>query len=236
MSNGPEDPDVVVAMQQEEAKARKAKVTSTAGIVAETPRKARRIGSTDPRNAIEHLFMQKYGTVTPIPDQTQGRKQSIISAAILYIHYNRPLAECAKLCNVKYQYLQDVVVEDKWEEFAQELSQLNRPSNITLVPSHDVELISEEAKRRLGSIEELREKERQILLALKKMVPGSMQEGGALTNIKRIRELIERAIGMDDYLAELTAARKTILSGQAKRLLEPGEEGPRATKGTVVDL
>lgn len=192
----------------------------------------------DPRNELEALFQEKYGSPTPVPEATLNRTLKVIKACIYYIHYGIPIYECARLCNCQAERLEKTKANDKWEEFAQELMQLAKPSNLTTVPAHDLTILEEEMKRRMGTVTEFREKERQLVLALKTAEKGSMKESAILRNIKSLRDLIDTTLQLDKYHAELSAARKIIMQAAAIKVLKQQEEqAPRQLeRGKVVDL
>lgn len=207
-------------------------------VISDNPRKKRiRIGTIQPRNHTEQVWLDRFGSVTPIPDLTMRRKPSYITAAILFIHFNQPLERIAKLTNCQNEYLKTVSMEDKWAEFAQQLSQITKPSNLSIALQHDYVAVEEELRRRKSSVAELRAKEQAIMDKLKSLPVGSLAESTALGNIKKIRDLIERALSVDDYLAELHAARKVVLTAQARAATgDLPEEMRQVDKGQVLDL
>lgn len=211
-----------------------------AGEITSNPRKKKDyIGSVEPRNEIERMFMERFDTVTPVPKYTLRRKKGIIQAAILYIHYNVPFESLGNLTGVDGDHLKTVRRADKWDEFAQELAQLRRPSNLALVPDHDMAELEVEMERRKESLPKLRAKEESIVSHLRNLSPGTKAEATALSNLKKVRDIINETIGLGDYMREISAARATIMKGQALRQLTTegdSPQQPRSTKGKVLDI
>lgn len=193
--------------------------------------------SSDPRNAMEALFIKHYGTGTPVPPDTMRRKQAVITAAILWIHYGQPLTRAAQLTGVADNYLDKVLKEDKWEEFAQELAQFAKPSNLTLVPSHDMKVLEAEMGRRMKEVSKFHRKEEELLAAMAAAEPGSKEETAILMNIKKVRGLVDNTLQLDAYFLELHSARKALAVGQVRNMLghEP-ESLQRQSKGAIIEL
>lgn len=193
----------------------------------------------DPRNPMEALFITKYGSPTPVPEPTKYRTQKTIAAAIYFIHYGKTIEEAARLSGLKEgSFIFKVRTEDKWEEFAQELMQLAKPSNLTTVPLHDLTILEDEMLRRKGTVEALREKERSCVLHLKKTQNGSKEQSAVLSDIKKIRELIDDALQLDSYHRELSAARTTLMQAAAKDIIQSQKpQAPRQIeKGQIVEI
>ncbi len=184
------------------------------------------------------MWHERFGSVTPIPQQTLRRTQGVITAAVLRIHFNVQWREVAKMVSMEEEYLIRVGKEDKWEEFQQALTQMTKPSLLSLIPQHDMAAIAKETSRRLKTIDDLIGKEEKLLAKLPKAPEGSLMESGILSSIKKIRDLIDRTIGLDAYQKESSDVRKQVNAAQVKMLT--GEAGdmpaPRSTKGTVIPL
>lgn len=235
------DADEVIAAQKLLAY-KKARQKAAAGKLADKPKKTPRIGTIAPRTETEKIWTEEFGSVTPLPDPTLRRKSNIITAAILHIHYNRPLTECARLTGVDHEYLLKIKKEDEWEQFVQNMMQVTRPSHLALIRHHDLTTIEAELERRKSTVNQLREKEEAIVRALPSMTPGSMAETSALGNIQKIRDLIDKCTGLKDYMAEQSNARRVAASAQIRHAIErqmrqeAEQKAPQATRGAVVDL
>jgi len=191
--------------------------------------------SISPRNGTEAIFYQRFGTVTPVPEDTMRRKQNIISAAVLYIHHNKSMTEVAETFDQSLEYLKEVKEVDKWDKFKQQLQQISQPSALSLIEYHDIELINSERDRRLGTVETMLEEERRLMLGLKNMIPGSLQQATALANIEKIRKIVGSAIGLDFHTQEHSAARRTVLSKLAEKSIDPSENA-NTTKGSILEI
>lgn len=189
----------------------------------------------EPRNNIEALFLQRYGTITPVPEATHRRKQSYISAAVLYIHHNKTIKDCSEACAVPVERLMEIKKEDGWDHFRQQLQQVAQPSALALIEYHDIELIEEERKRRLGTVETLREQERKLLLAVGNMLPGSLQQATALASIEKIRKIIGNSIGLEYHASEQSHGRKTAITKMIADV-PPPDQKPMPGKGTILDV
>lgn len=192
------------------------------------------LGQQTPRNAGEAMYYERYGTVTPIPKLTMPRKASIQLCSILYIHQGVNLTEACRLTNTDHSYGEKVRVSDKWDEFMQELAQLTKPSNLTLIKALDYDVIKKEAERRSESLPVLRRKETGIINALDDTDPGSRSETILLANLKKIRDLISEATGLDDFKKETSAARQAALVAHAK--IETGTSSETKSKGRILDI
>lgn len=194
-------------------------------------------GTIAPRNSIEAIFLEKFGTVTPVPENTMRRSSHIIMAAIQYIHHNRGFSEICEMIGQEESYIRLCSREDNWEQFKQQLSQLARPSSLAMFEPLDLERIQVERKRRLANVDKLIEQEERITEAIKKMAPGSKELATAIANIQKIRQINASAIGLAMHESEHSAARATLLSSAAKKLIEDGEaQAPPANHGTIFDV
>lgn len=239
MSNG-EEPALAAQkgkLSKEEMRLRRRQAQE--GVLIGEGRKETRLGTLEARNGTEQLWMEKFGSVTPIPAVTLRRSQQVMTCAVLRIHFSMGWKELERITKVDADYLQKVAKEDKWDEFGQVLTQMTKPSLLSLVPQHDMDAISKETKRRIATIEDLIQKEEALVKLLPKCIGGSLQESGVLSNIKKIRDLIEKSIGLDAYLKESHEVRKQVNAAQVKVLTGEASDAPlepRSTKGTVIPL
>lgn len=195
-------------------------------------------GTIKPRNTIERIFYERFGTVTPIPEQTMRRKNCYIMAAISYIHHNKTLSEIVKIHNIESEdFLGRVANEDKWEKFRHQLAQLARPSALALFETLDIDRIEVERKRRLDSVDKLVAIEEQIIEALKKIPAGTKAMTEAVGCIEKIRKLNAGSMGLDYHDTEQHAARSTALIAAAKKLIHE-EDNPIAKldNSTILDI
>lgn len=236
MSNG--EPDLSAQKAEKEAEILRQRRNSADGKLADRPRKIERVGTIEARNSTERIWQERFGTVTPIPQATLRRTQGVITAAVLRIHFNVQWREAAKMVNMEEEYLMRVGKEDKWEEFQQALTQMTKPSLLSLVPQHDMAAIAKETARRIKTIEDLIKKEEKLMAKLPKAPEGSLMESGIISSIKKIRDLIDRTIGLDAYQKESSDVRKQVNAAQVKMLTGDIADtpAPRSTKGTVIPL
>lgn len=194
-------------------------------------------GSVAPRNQIEAMFLEKFGTVTPVPEVTMRRSSNIVLAAIQYIHHNKTFSEIERMSGAETRYIRLCASEDKWDQFRQQLSQMARPSALAMFEPLDLERIEIERKRRLSNVDKLIAEEERITKAISKMPAGSKELATAIANIQKIRQINAAAIGLSMHESEHSAARSTLLSAAAQKLIKDGEaQAPSATKGTIFDV
>ena len=191
-------------------------------------------GQQRPRNAAEVLYFEKYGTVTPLPEPTMRRKNAVQVACILYVHQGTALKEAARLACVDHKHIESLRKEDKWDEFQQELVQLVRPSNLSLVKSHDIDIVGAEQARRATSVGTLVAKEEKIIESLEIAEPGTTLERTLIGNLKSIRDMIGEITGYTAYQKEMSGARQAGLSAVART--QPNKEAPKKAKGEVIDI
>lgn len=195
------------------------------------------VGTIEPRNAIEQMFLDKFGTITPIPDPTRRRGQKAIMGCILYIHHGFSSGKAAKQVGMSPQHFNELKAEDKWDQFRVQLSQLAQPSSLALVEHHDIELIQQERQRRLEAVDKLVAEEERLLEALKKMVPGSLNHSGALASLEKIRKINAQAIGLDTHSAEQHAGRKAAITTAIGKIAEDGyAPNSKQAKGKILDI
>lgn len=189
-----------------------------------------------PRNPGEQLYYDRYGTVTPIPKRTMERKNSIQVCAILYIHQGVPLKEACRLCSTEHKHTEKIRKNDKWDEFHQELAQLTKPSNLTLVKSHNFATVKEEQLRRERSLEDLRDREEEIVKSLKDVEAGSQKESTLINNLTKLRVLIGEVTGYTSFHKEMSAARQAGLTAAAKEAPDSTGASAKKTKGNLIDI
>lgn len=165
-----------------------------------------------------------------------ARKSNIQLTAILYIHQGINLTEACRLTKTHHDYGEKVRSKDEWDAFTQELAQLTRPSNLTLVKALDFDTIKTEQIRREKTLPALKTQEEKIIDALKAADAGSREEGQMLGNLKKLRDLISEVTGFEDYKKEMSAARQAALVSIAKEA--PGSSAPTSqkVKGKVLDI
>ena len=200
----------------------------------EARKKEFQLGQQLPRNAGEKLYYDKYGTVTPLPKETLVRKNSIQVCAILYIHQGLNMTEACRVTETSHQYGERIRKSDRWDEFQQELAQLTKPSNLTLVQSHDIGLVSDEHERRSQSLPTLIEKEAELVKALSEFPAGSQAESVALNNLVKVRTLIGEITGYNSFQKEMSAARQAGLTAAARET--PDIASTKKTKGKLLDI
>jgi len=192
------------------------------------------LGTQQPRNPTEALFYEKYGTVTPIPEGTQHRKSSVQVACILYIHQGMSLTEACRLAGITPKHGEKCRSEDKWDTFMQDLAQLAKPSNLSMIQQHDLTMLQNEQTRREKQLAELIAMEEECVAAAKSMPKGSHKQSIALGNVKKLREMIGEVTGLTNFLKEMSSARTAGLQSAARSDKSPAA-GKRA-KGQVIDL
>lgn len=187
-----------------------------------------------PRNANEAMFLEKYGTITPIPTATMSRKNTVVMAAMLYIHMGYNATDACKLVNIDRRWVLEVAKEDKWDEFAQELAQMARPSNLSMIRAHDLTTVETEHTRRFAELEDLVAVEKGIIKVLRTCKPGSNEETRALGNLKKTRELTDEVSGLAKFNEEMSAARRAALINASKN--GPGGPPSKAAKGQIIPI
>lgn len=195
-------------------------------------------GTGQPRNEIEAHFFSKFGTITPIPDQTLRRSRAAQQAAILYIHYNVPMHKVLEITGTSESTIHRYKTEDNWDEFQHYLLQDVKPSALSLIPQRDMKPINKEMERRRGQVAKLVEKENKLVELYSKMQPGVREARNLLSEIKDVRDLINKSIGLDDHLAEIHAVKKVHNAAQVRKLVS-SEETPAVSKqarGQIVEL
>lgn len=187
-----------------------------------------------PRNATEAMFLEKYGSITPIPRDTMSRKNTLIMAAMLYIHMGYNMTDAAKLVDIDRRWVVEVAKEDKWDEFVQELAQMARPSNLSMIKTHDLTVVETEHNRRAAELEDLVAVEKDLVKVLRTCKPGSNDETRALGNLKKARELTDEVSGLAKFNEEMSAARRAGLVAASKNT--PNVGNTKQAKGQIINL
>ncbi len=197
-------------------------------------------GTIEPRNKIEALFKDQYGTVTPIPEATHRRALRYITAAILYIHHNKSLVQISEITGINDTSIAQVRTLDCWDQFKQQLMQAAKPSSLALVEFHDIEVIEEERLRRKQHNNDLIAEEERLVKALKNMAPGSLMQSNAIGNIERIRKLVGATIGLDYHSSEQHTGRKAAIVQMVQQAALPNKDqglgGSETSKGSILDI
>lgn len=197
------------------------------------------IASIEPRNKTEKIFRDTFGTVVPIPDKTMHRKHSFRVGAILYIHHNMETPTIAKLVGVSVDRLRGVSIEDDWDGYQQKLIQSAKPSKLSSIVNHDIELIEEEERRRMKKLPALRKEEDRLLDKLVKCEAGSSTYSRLLASLRSIREVIAETTGLNSFLSEQSSARRAALSQFAKNdgIPEaPPTKSPIKRDGSILEI
>ena len=193
------------------------------------------ISRGEPRNATELMFLEKYGSITPVPQQTLSRKNTVVIACILYLHQGMKIDEICKMLSINLENTHIVKRQDGWDEFGQELVQLAKPSQLSMIKSHDIPLVQKEAARRAEDAAPLIKAETDLMKALEKADAGSANEARILGNIKKARELTDEVTGLARFNEEMSAARKSGLIGMSKSVAKDAVS-PTKAKGKIIDL
>ena len=222
MSTSETDPDKAAEANRKE-RLKKTYADGREGRLSKRPRRTDlQDTSIKPRNRIEQVYMDKFGSVAPIPHATLRRSDPYRVAAVLHIHHSVPVTRVANFLELDPERLQKVAKEDGWSGMINTLLQVTNVSQLSVIPTHNAIEVEKEMKRRQRANDALMKREEMLVGSLKGMEAGSKEEATTLSNIKKIRDMLDQTTGLGDYLKEVSSARGSAMKLMAEAKAKEG--------------